>query len=463
MQVQKENNNKNDVIEKKQRLLEILFKDVDREHCRLDFYIESYLVQKKAQDNIDDEVLKFWENKRDKLIEIYEAGEILFFRKYAYEKVLNDYLRNRYKVKSEKIGYSIFESNTNQKKLENNQSKEKVEKEEIKTKSKEKKRPENQNDRRQQIISEWDRVTAKLISKGKAEEEKSHAMKISTSYKVKLANSYKISMDSLYKIEEKIKKHCKGKNTCSCIQNNIECEPCYIGCNYYNEFKSMLMKKSQTMNQSVEIRKDIHKKKQQIKKQESQNISKKKQHMKIKEKDFVVRGNVFKCMHDKHKIQDIDATVKVINEKDVVELMQVPAGYCGLCKIFFMMESVYESLKRKGIILCRISDEKTYIKNASGNGMKLAQESILMQYGYNVSKIESLSSLRRQKILAVIVDNQVLSKNEIISYLDFFINQRKGQSKFEVAIAKWNADKEFIEQYKVGKYSQYGVKRIRRT
>lgn len=92
--------------------------------------------------------------------------------------------------------------------------------------------------------------------------------------------------------------------------------------------------------------------------------------------------------------------------------------------------------------------------------MRLAQESILMQYGYNVSQTEDLSSARRKKILAVLVDNNVLTKSEIISYLDFFINQRKHQSKFEKAIAKWEADKEFIEEYKNGSYKQYGVKGI---
>ena len=73
-----------------------------------------------------------------------------------------------------------------------------------------------------------------------------------------------------------------------------------------------------------------------------------------------------------------------------------------------------------------------------------------------------LSSARRKKILAVLVDNDVLTKSEIISYLDFFINQRKHQSRFEKAIEKWESDKEFIEDYKNGSYKQYGVKGIYR-
>ena len=81
------------------------------------------------------------------------------------------------------------------------------------------------------------------------------------------------------------------------------------------------------------------------------------------------------------------------------------------------MESTYQELKRKGIILCRVTDSKTYAKGGFMNGSKLAQESILMQYGYNVSQTVGLSARQRQKILAVMIDNKVLSKSEIISIL----------------------------------------------
>lgn len=92
----------------------------------------------------------------------------------------------------------------------------------------------------------------------------------------------------------------------------------------------------------------------------------------------------------------------------------------------------------------------------------LAQESILMQYGYNVNQMEGLSSTRRQKILAVLIDKSILGKSEIISYLDFFISQRKTQSKFQIAISKWEDDREFVENYRLGEYHLYGVNAIYR-
>lgn len=183
----------------------------------------------------------------------------------------------------------------------------------------------------------------------------------------------------------------------------------------------------------------------------------------IRVKDFVVRRTTFKCMHEGHALQNVDGIIEIINDKGNIIQAQVPAGYCPNCNVFFIMESTYQRLKMKGTPICRISDEKTYLKsNVYANGMRLAQESVLMQYGYSVSQQEGLSANRRSKILAVLIDNDILTRTEIISYLDFFINQRKNNPKYEKAIEKWEMDQEFVSEYKVGAYTQYGISGISR-
>lgn len=180
-------------------------------------------------------------------------------------------------------------------------------------------------------------------------------------------------------------------------------------------------------------------------------------------KDFVVRRNVFKCRHNDHKLQNVNAVISLINSKGDIVHSTVSAGYCPNCNIFFIMESTYENLKRRGTPICRVSDEKTYLKGTTfANGMKMAQQSVLMQYGYNVSQEEGLTQARRHKILAVMIDNKILTKSEIISYLDFFISQRQYQSRFELAISKWESDREFVSDYHKGDYATYRVKGIYR-
>ena len=183
---------------------------------------------------------------------------------------------------------------------------------------------------------------------------------------------------------------------------------------------------------------------------------------KIGVKDFIVRGNVFRCMHKSHQIQNVDVEVKVSLNNGEDKLFQISAGYCRQCNVYFIMESTYQELKRKGIILCRVTDSKTYAKGGFMNGSKLAQESILMQYGYNVSQTVGLSARQRQKILAVMIDNKVLSKSEIISYLDFFIRQHGSRNNMGIAISKWEDDREFVEHYRSGEYTKFGVNAIYR-
>ncbi len=162
-------------------------------------------------------------------------------------------------------------------------------------------------------------------------------------------------------------------------------------------------------------------------------------------------------------MQNIDAVINIINKDGDIKQTTVSAGYCPNCNLFFIMESTYQKLKLKGTPICRVSDEKTYLSGSSFvNGMRLAQESVLMQYGYTVSQAEGLTGARRRKILALLIDNKILTRSDIISYLDFFINQRKNQHRFEKAIEKWESDREFVSEYRAGSYLQYGVAGIHR-
>lgn len=86
-----------------------------------------------------------------------------------------------------------------------------------------------------------------------------------------------------------------------------------------------------------------------------------------------------------------------------------------------------------------------------------------MQYGYNVSQVCDISDKKRQDILKFIIDNKILSKNEVISYLNFFISQKQGISNMGQAISKWKKDREFIEKYHIEKYEEVEIKSIHYT
>ena len=176
--------------------------------------------------------------------------------------------------------------------------------------------------------------------------------------------------------------------------------------------------------------------------------------------DFVVKRNTFMCLNRTHESANIDALLKIIpfdvSDSDK-KYIKIAAGYCRVCKVFYIMKSTYENIKKIGVPECRMCDEKTYLQVKNGGKLRLAHESILMQHGYNVNKIEGLSEQDRRKILALIIDNEVLTKTDIISYLDFFINQRVKIKGMEAAISKWRSDRDFVNEYRIGEYTAYGV------
>ena len=183
----------------------------------------------------------------------------------------------------------------------------------------------------------------------------------------------------------------------------------------------------------------------------------------IQMKDFVVRRSTFKCKYQNHTLQNINAQISIINKSGDIVQTTIPAGYCSNCKMFFILQSTYENLKKKGTLICRLSDDKSYLSSGQYvNSMSLAHESLLMQYGYNVSQTTGLTSKERQKILALLIDNHIMSKTEIISYLDFFISQRKNQKCYMNAIEKWENDRHFVTNYNASNYVTYGVNRIYR-
>lgn len=75
-----------------------------------------------------------------------------------------------------------------------------------------------------------------------------------------------------------------------------------------------------------------------------------------------------------------------------------------------------------------------------------AQESILAEYGYTVSQKENLTEEERHNIIMEVIDNDDMTKYEIINHLEAMINLRQYQDKYRMAISKWEKDIEFVRK-----------------
>lgn len=496
------------VHREKRVIMEELFADVDNKKCVIDLYLENDNRLKNIQ-SLSKNSLSFLNQTQLELEKEHDCGDILFFRKYRYENILNNYLGSKYQIIYGEFNMlmptgekqALTEKNKGLLKQENRENEidilqtitELSWEKKIKplsiiykavdnsggilkiryNKCKRIEMPYNDNKllyndcvvknvkyNIKELICEIEKTHPKQIIGDKEplvvyNLEKNDNLEKNKLEKISL--EYKIDFSSVYDQVYKIRKICRRNKEGICDRVKEKCMPYNKTCLYYSQFFSQILEKSKSNN----CIRPVLKQKKNVQVNNGYKGKKLNDIKRIGLKDFVVRANVFKCMHNKHKIDNVDAMIYIDNDGKK-EQVKISAGYCSECRTYFILESTYQKLKKHGMILCRVTDEKNYMKSGYINGMKLAQESLLMQYGYNVSQTEGLSATGRQKILAVIIDNKIMAKSEIISYLDFFISQRSSMNNMGIAISKWETDREFVENYKIGQYTQYGVKAIYR-
>ncbi len=167
-------------------------------------------------------------------------------------------------------------------------------------------------------------------------------------------------------------------------------------------------------------------------------------------KDVLVRGNSFPCKG--HQITEYAGEVPLLLRDGSFQYALIPVSYCHDCDYFFVLDKTFQDLRTKGVIACRVTDYqifKNYHPHYNIPFKQWGKVSPLRLYGYCVDQKEGLTDEQRRGILEVIIDKQILQKNRVLSYLSFFIRMRNpvnGQN----AIAKWNADYNYIASYQLG-------------
>lgn len=168
------------------------------------------------------------------------------------------------------------------------------------------------------------------------------------------------------------------------------------------------------------------------------------------------------CSNNSHKIKDVIAKIPIkINGRP--QIANVDAWYCETCNVYYILHSTYDSIS--GIPICDVKDFRTgkIISCARDYENVIASdyETMLHKLGYNVSQKEGLSSQERHDILAQIVRKRQISKNEIISLLQYYIRRNENNDNMVLAVEKWSEDLVFIKQFKVQSGESIDVERIR--
>lgn len=198
---------------------------------------------------------------------------------------------------------------------------------------------------------------------------------------------------------------------------------------------------------------------------ETKEVEKEKKYKRVNAHDFIIRRSVLSCMYRFHSVINVEAVITVVNQNRNFSEVTVPAGYCQHCQKFFILESDYAQISLHGEALCTVIDEKRYQANYRNDSYfsdlsSWPEKSILGKCGYNVNQTTGLSTLERRKILANVIDYEILSKIEIRSHLK---KQIALHSRHPIAVNKWESDESFVAAYNKGNYTKYGVTSLRRT
>ena len=164
-----------------------------------------------------------------------------------------------------------------------------------------------------------------------------------------------------------------------------------------------------------------------------------------------MRNNLFHCVHENHKVEDITGVVKIILKDGNIHEQKFHAVYCPSCKAYFVPEQIYLNLKKQGTLQCYVLEREEFVRYGKRAINFGSSESVLMKSGYNVKAQVGLSDVQRQAILSGVMSRGVLTPSQVISYLSLFAARKRGIQGYENAVAKWEADRRFVENYRNGR------------
>lgn len=155
-----------------------------------------------------------------------------------------------------------------------------------------------------------------------------------------------------------------------------------------------------------------------------------------------INKRIFDCQKNHHLV---DSATGIVQRLDGSAL-EINVEYCYTCKKFFIEEIQFERYRKiYGVILGNF----IYNDGSEGYFSLRNEHSLLNLCGYNVGQKENLSAIARQKILREVIELGLMSKSEVIKYLDHYINLDRRQSSKRLAVEKWSKDLDFVNSYRL--------------
>lgn len=165
--------------------------------------------------------------------------------------------------------------------------------------------------------------------------------------------------------------------------------------------------------------------------------------------DVIVLSTLESCNNKGHNLKDITAKIPIFTENGKINFINKNVTYCKNCNKYIMLKFDFKQIK--DIVACKVIDQ-TISKNINQNNDEIEikqNESILYQYGYNVSEKDKISDKQRHLILASVIESNILTREQICSHLDTLIERGNKIEKWKIATQKWRQDRFFVKSYNV--------------
>ena len=101
----------------------------------------------------------------------------------------------------------------------------------------------------------------------------------------------------------------------------------------------------------------------------------------------------------------------------------------------------------RGRVCSRVITLIEYKKISESGYHSWAKKSLLRSYGYTVNVQDNLSDDERHRILSFVIENDIMSVDEAVSFIEWLIN-RNSNKDFYNARLKWMRDIQFLRNYK---------------
>ena len=181
-------------------------------------------------------------------------------------------------------------------------------------------------------------------------------------------------------------------------------------------------------------------------------------------KNVIIKSSIHQCAKDNHDTCIRNALIYILDNTTYEIVPEtVPLLYCKTCNIYYMYEDQYNTLSKKGKILCRIYNLKQWQEGYTGDDFfgKLNMESIFKICGYSVSSNSSIPDQARQNLLSFLIDRKIVSLAQTLNFLHWLIDNRKDSARMQNAVKKWKSDLKYItEKYRDNKSGTITVESI---